>query len=232
MKIEHLGRYLFARDHLRRHEPRAVADVGCGIGYGLPELEEVAGRVIGVDGDSRVLEAAARYVGPSARLIRNRLNTEDLAETLGAASLDAIVCFETIEHLLDPDPVLRQFNELLPVDGTFICSVPNAAFEGRDRAGLPKNSYHKRLFTYASLSGLLDRHGFEVLYRLGQPWSNVLFKQETDLVRRKTIDGRLGDELALHSPAMIRRLAHLLAYPTVEDSERSYSIMTVARKRC
>ena len=46
MKLEHLGHYLFAADFLKPYKPQLVADISCGIGYGLPELKRIAGAVV------------------------------------------------------------------------------------------------------------------------------------------------------------------------------------------
>jgi SAM-dependent methyltransferase len=229
MKAEHLGRYLFAADYLRAHRPRRVADVGCGIGYGLPELARACREVIGVDRDSKALEVArSRFAAPGMRLVRADAVSSDLLEEAGA--VDAAVCFETLEHLADPGAALIGIGALLPEGGFLLCSVPNAAFESRDRAGLPENRRHRQLFTFDSVSRLLRERGFVVEYRLGQSWSNVLFRRETELVRREMIPARLGEEAALHAPEVIRRLSYVLAYPTAEDPERSYSMVLVARK--
>ncbi len=70
----------------------------------------------------------------------------------------------------------------------------------------------------------------QVIYRLGQSWSNRLLKREQQLFSAKLIQQRLSDISAAHSPDMIRLLSYLLAYPTVEDVDGSYSLILVARK--
>lgn len=230
MKLEHLGRYLFASAYLGERESHTVADIACGVGYGLPELSKVCRRVIGIDGDPQALEiAAANHAAPGVRLVRGRLGVDDLSNVL-EEELDAIVSFETLEHHVDPGAALEQFSTLLAAGGYLLCSVPNVLYESRDRIGLPKNAYHKRFFTYSSLAKMLNQYGFEIKYRLGQPLTNALLKKETELLRRKIIESRPSRETPLHSPAMIRKLSHLLAYPTVEDAEGSYSIIVVARR--
>lgn len=228
VKLEHLGRHLFAADYLSSRNHRGtVLDVGCGLGYGLPELRRASGSVVGVDPDPVALEIAdTRYAAEGIELLLS--GVEDFPAGTGEA--DAAVCFETLEHLGSPRTALGSIHRSLAPGGAFICSVPNAAYEARDGAGLPVNRHHRQLFTYESLCGLLEGSGFEVLYRLGQPLSNRLLRRETELFRRGTITERLGRSTTVQEPGGIRSLAYLLAYPTAEAAEESYSMTVVCRK--
>ena len=71
----------------------------------------------------------------------------------------------------------------------------------------------------------------QVVYRLGQSWSYSLLKREQQLSSARLIERRLSDEPAMHTPEMIRLLSYILAYPTVEDVDGSYSIIIVAHKQ-
>lgn len=230
LKYEHLGRYLFAADYLRQHAPDGVvADVGCGTGYGIPELGRVARRVIALDGDAAVLDVARqRYAGPEVMFVQADLEEDNLPGKI-SETLDAIVCFETLEHLTATAPALDQFARTLKPGGLLICSVPNHLYEYRDATGLPKNVYHKQFFSYSSLVKLLKAGGFEVLYRVGQAWPNSLYRREAFLHTVKAIDKKLADYDVLHTPDLLRLLAHILAYPTEEDAEGSYALIVVAQ---
>lgn len=230
-KLEHLGRYLFAADYLRQFQPRGVADIACGTGYGLTELIQIADTVVGVDNDQRLLDAVRkRFVGLDISLVNLDLDNGDLTAALGESSLDAVVCFETLEHLVHPSGAISHFSRVLRPSGVLICSVPNALYEGTDRSGLPANKYHKQFFTHNSLSRLLNRNGFTIRYRIGQAWAQVLSKRESRLVSKKMLKNRIGDVPCVNSPEMIRLFAYLLGYPSVEDVEGSYSIIVVAHK--
>lgn len=231
MKIEHLARYLFAADFLKQYQPNVVMDISCGIGYGIAELNKTAKVVIGVDNSQEILEIASnRCKNQGVKFLNKDLNFCDLEPEVERESVDAIVSFETIEHLVDPNRAISQFYQVLRPGGFFICSVPNVLSESRDNAGLPKNKYHKQWFNYGSLSRIIQSHGMQVVYRMGQSWSYVLSKREQQLFRAKVITRKLSNEPILHSPEMIRMLSYIIAYPTVEDVEGSYSIIVVAQK--
>ena len=244
-KAEYLGRYLFAADFLRQQpDIRIVADISCGLGYGAKELITASECVIGVDRSPELMDRASRlFVGPDTpdadragtshlgvKFLIKDLDSDDLAPDIADGSVDAVVSFETIEHLIDPDRAVGQFSKVLRQGGFLICSVPNVLWESRDGAGLPKNKGHRQWFNFGSLCRMLEGHGMRVLYRLGQSWSKSLHKREQQLAHARRIDRKLSDHQVMHSPEMIRLLSYIAAYPTVEDVDGSYSIIVVARK--
>jgi ubiquinone/menaquinone biosynthesis C-methylase UbiE len=230
-KAEYLGRYLFAADFLRIQNPAVVADISCGMGYGALELSNVAGTVIGVDGNPDLMKLATEKCSrPNIRFLQSDLEEENLSLHIREGSVDAVVSFETLEHLVDPNRAVDQFRRLLRPGGFFICSVPNVLSESGDSAGLPRNKSHKQWFNFASLSRLVQRNGMQVIYRLGQSWSKTLFRREQQLSNAKRIRRKLSDEPGMHSAEMIRWLSYVAAYPSVEDVDGSYSIIIVAQK--
>ncbi|MEA5515369.1 class I SAM-dependent methyltransferase [Nodularia sp. UHCC 0506] len=231
VKIEHLGRYLFATDYLRQFKLNCIADIACGVGYGIHELEKIADLVVGVDGNLEMLKQAALKCNNShTQLIQHNLEQPGLFANQNQPNIDAIVSFETLEHLMNPSIILEEFVQLLSPGGFLICSVPNVLYEPRDHAGLPTNSCHKQFFSYQSLSRLLEQNGLRVNYRVGQSWSNILFKRETQLLRNRSIQQRFGEYSGLSLPTIIRHLSYLIAYPTVEDVDGSYSLIIVGQK--
>jgi SAM-dependent methyltransferase len=230
-KAEYLGRYLFAADFLRTQNPAVVADISCGMGYGALELGNVAGTVIGVDGSPDLIELATEKCSrPNIHFLYNNLEEGNLSLHISEGSVDAVVSFETLEHLVDPNRAVDQFRRLLRPGGFFICSVPNVLSESGDSAGLPRNKSHKQWFNIASLSRLVQGNGMQVSYRLGQSWSKTLFRREQQLSNAKRIRRKLSDEPGMHSAEMIRWLSYVAAYPNVEDVDGSYSVIIVAQK--
>lgn len=236
MKLEHLGHYLFAADFLKQHKPRVVADISCGTGYGIPELGRISQTVIGVDSSQEMIGIALKKISEGSKslkvkFLKRDLDCDDLTPEIEPGSVDAVVSFETLEHLVDPDRAVSQFSRILRPGGIFICSVPNALSEPRASACIPRNRCHRQLFNFGSLSRMVKSHGLQVIYRLGQSWSYSLLKREQQLSSARLIDRRLSDEPAMHAPEMIRLLSYILAYPTAEDVDGSYSIIIVARKQ-
>jgi len=230
-KAEYLGRYLFAADFLGPHEPRVVADIACGLGYGTWELAGVAKIAVGVDSSQEHIEAAVhRFKSDSIRFLNRDLESDDLTLDIAPGSTDAVVSFETLEHLVDPENAVLKFSQMLKPGGFLLCSVPNAIWESGDSAGLPRNKSHKQWFRLASLMRMVETQGLRVIYRLGQSWSKSLHRREQQLSNAGRLPRKLADEPLMHRPDMLRWLSYVAAYPTVEDVDGSYSLILVAQK--
>ncbi|MFB3765884.1 MAG: class I SAM-dependent methyltransferase [Methanotrichaceae archaeon] len=231
MKIEHLSHYIFAADFLKQYRPDIVADISCGTGYGITELKRAAKTIIGIDNSLEALKIASKRVDdPNIRFLQKDLDNDDLMPYVEDGSVDAVASFETIEHLIDPERVISQFSRILRPGGFLICSVPNVLSEPRTVACLPRNRCHKQLFNFGSLRRMIESNGMKVVYRLGQSWSYTLLKREQQLSSAGLIKRRLSDVPEMHSPEIVRLLSYIVAYPTVEDVDGSYSIVVVARK--
>lgn len=117
----HLARYQFA---CRFVAGKSVADIACGTGYGTRHLVENGGaaRTIGVDISPETVRYARRRHGAS----RVHFHCASARETgLPGRSLDAIVSFETLEHVDDASGLVDEWHRLLRPGGLLVCSTPN-----------------------------------------------------------------------------------------------------------
>lgn len=78
-------------DRLRPRSTDVVVDLGCGSGEFSARLADMVdgGRVIGVEPDPSMLEAAERHARPNLSFVRAR--AQDLGETLDEASVDLVL---------------------------------------------------------------------------------------------------------------------------------------------
>ena len=150
---QHLGRYRFAKTHVRGR----VVDVACGTGYGTAILEAV-----GVDLSMEALE--------HARSRQVRLVAADAQRMpFGTGSLDVVVSFETIEHLPDPGRFVADCLRVLKPGGLLLCSTPNRELWS-PRLPKPANPHHVREFNPSEFVKILrpfevDLHGQVLLGR-------------------------------------------------------------------
>jgi len=108
--IQYLERYLFACELL---EPgQKVLDVACGAGYGTDTLVNHGCDAIGADIDDGILEEAKRKWGRSEFQKADVLNLPFEDELF-----DAVVSFETIEHVTDGQRFLSEMNRVVMTGG-------------------------------------------------------------------------------------------------------------------
>ena len=148
---EHWHRYAFARSYVAG---KRVADVACGEGYGSALLAGVAASVDGIDLASEAIDHARRSYAavPNLRFEAGSA----IALPLTDASLDAVVSFETIEHLPREDQprMLAEFARVLTRDGLVILSAPNPVEYSTARDY--RNPFHQHEPERGELAALLE----------------------------------------------------------------------------
>ena len=159
----HLHRYRFAASQLAPMQPKRVLDVACGVGYGAEHLHRTMGcEVVGVDRDAQTIKAATRlYGGEQVRFVQG--DAEALATV--APPFDAIVSFETIEHLPHPERLLQRSRELLRPGGVFIGSTPNTLVKDEE-----ENPFHLREITPTEFRSLMQKAGFTQMRFFGKDY--------------------------------------------------------------
>ena len=134
-----------------------VADLACGEGYGAAVLAEHAADVIGVDANPEAHEhARLRYAAANLRF--ERALVEEFSEPR-----DAIVFLQTIEHIHEPERLLRQIAATAP---TAYISTPNRLTLAPAGAEKSDNPWHLREYTAAEYRALLEPQ-FESVELLG-----------------------------------------------------------------
>lgn len=209
---EHLVRYHWALPLVRGAH---VLDAGCGAAYGAALLAEAASSVVGVDIADAVLESARPGMPGNVELVTADLHS--LPQPDG--TFDVVVCFEAIEHVPDPEPVLDELRRVLRPGGLLVLSTPN-----RDHypAG---NAHHHFEFTPAELSvALTSRFEYVRLHRQHDYIASAIFDddafaQDSGLVELpaavKVVSGIPGAEtytLALASDGSLPDAANAAAF--------------------
>jgi 2-polyprenyl-3-methyl-5-hydroxy-6-metoxy-1,4-benzoquinol methylase len=234
MKIEHLARYLYAKELIKERNLNKVADVGCADSYGTIELSKVSESVTGIDFSERLLELSRENV--SSNNIKNidflkcDLEKENLSN-ITDSKFDFITCFETLEHLSNPKEVLSEYHKVLKKHGVLMVSVPNKAFEPIKEDGTPRNPYHKQLFSEKDIVKLLKENNFTIEKLLYQPYTNIFFNKELKLIEDGLYETEVVNGFYNHGENSIRYFARLFGLPDVKNKDDSYSIIALAVKR-
>jgi 2-polyprenyl-6-hydroxyphenyl methylase/3-demethylubiquinone-9 3-methyltransferase len=105
---------------------KTVLDVGCGGGLLTEAMARRGATVTGIDMSAESLAVARLHLLESAPLHVNYLETtaEDLAVRL-AHSFDIVTCMELLEHVPDPQVLVRSCAELLAPGGSVFFSTIN-----------------------------------------------------------------------------------------------------------
>ena len=143
---------------------REVLEVGCGRGVTGKLIQEQLGcRVTGVELNPVVAREAARHL--------HRVLQGDVQTLAIEGRFDAVLAFELVEHLVEPEGFLARVRQLLAPGGRAIFSIPNVGhysivedlIAGRwDYLPVGLLCYtHFRFFTRQTLADWLRRSGIE-----------------------------------------------------------------------
>lgn len=123
-----------------------VLEVGCGCGATLSKLKYMwpNAQVSGIE----LSEEIARIRAHTMDIVSGNIETMELSYEKG--SFDYIMFGDVLEHLFDPEAILKKLTPFLKENGRFLCSIPNIMHESVIRALL------KGEFNYKD-QGILDR---------------------------------------------------------------------------
>ncbi|NJN15793.1 MAG: class I SAM-dependent methyltransferase [Oscillochloris sp.] len=146
--------------HRAARKPGTILDIGCATGIFLDGMRRRGWQTVGIEPSEHAADYARNRLG--LEVYTGRL--EDVA--LPEAGFDAISMWDVLEHVHEPQRVLREVARLLRPGGRLILSLPNpdsleARLLGEHWLGwdLPR---HLNLFRPPLLRGILARHGMPV----------------------------------------------------------------------
>jgi glycosyltransferase involved in cell wall biosynthesis/SAM-dependent methyltransferase len=150
IEIEHLHRYLFAG---QLTTGKRVLDIASGEGYGSALLANAAISVVGVDiSQEAIAHASAKYQAVNLEYKLGSCAAIPLADQ----SVDVVVSFETIEHHVEHEAMMREIKRVLIPGGLLIISCPDK-LEYSDRTNYD-NPYHVKELYRDEFESLLGAH--------------------------------------------------------------------------
>ena len=164
-----------------------ICDIGCGNGIFSASLKHLLPKckLIGVDSSPYALIKASENGFDEISEVGDF--SSDLMP-FKDKSFDLIICKDVLEHLINPEHLVREMYRLLKTNGTLLIHVPNhfpiwgrwkfllnndidtfSYFKESDRHNFP----HIRFYTYSSIVNLVKKIGFNkvenISYFFSQP---------------------------------------------------------------
>lgn len=201
--------------------PRAVLDVGCGVGLNGAAAKRKGARVTGIEIAARSAEHARRVLDEVLPI--DVTSDASVRQGLEGRRFDLMLFGDVLEHTPDPAGVLARLLPYLEEEGHAIVSLPNVAawtvrlalLAGRfdyQPSGILDDS-HLRFFTRASAERLVEDAGLEVLRVEQNP---MLVRAAKDFLLPFVAPGARGgaaqDEPGEHDPLKLQRSLPYKAY--------------------
>jgi 2-polyprenyl-3-methyl-5-hydroxy-6-metoxy-1,4-benzoquinol methylase len=138
-------------------EGRRLLEIGCGEGIGTSILAGTAASVLAIDYSDEALGfAREKYGADNIEFRKMRVPPMDIPD----ASIEAVVCFQMIEHLEEPEELVSEIGRALRADGVCLLATVNK------EETISENPYHLREFTASEMLALLESH-FEAVEMYG-----------------------------------------------------------------
>ncbi len=153
-----------------------VLEVGCGAGHILERVKK--GKLHGIDISEIQIRRAKERLGVSVELTKapgEKIPYND-------KYFDKILCSEVIEHVLDPDPLLKEMKRVLKDDGILSFSIPNENLINFTKKTLMATGLtgilepKKSGWDLASKDNLDEWHLHEFNLKLIKKYSNGIFR--------------------------------------------------------
>ncbi|MGM4906887.1 class I SAM-dependent methyltransferase [Tardiphaga sp. 866_E4_N2_1] len=199
-----------------------ILDFGCGPASFIALLRDEFGfsNVEGLELNTRAADIARRCYG---------IVLTPTVDQLKQKSYDVVILFEVIEHLTDPESVVKLCRDLLAPGGHLFITTPSVRnIPGRfmpSHCGHYTGPSHVSLFTETAMERLLDRVGFEIERLetdpsgvLGRAYASPLYdldfsspQSSTDVDDGIYVPNRIGRALGLKPTRKVRSLPFRVA---------------------
>jgi hypothetical protein len=170
-----------------------LLDVGAAAGFFVDEASRAGWDAEGIDVAPHIVEWGRRELGVD-------LSVGDVSGLEASGEYRVVTMWDYIEHSLDPPGELAKCNELLADGGTVALSTGDldsfAARVSRSRWHLLTPRHHNFFFSAGTLTRLLDREGFMIVW-VGHPGSryslaHLTLKLGLDGLARRLAGSRAG----------------------------------------
>lgn len=130
---------------------KSICDVGCGPGFLISSLKNK--NIVAIDLDDSALKIASNF----AEVYKKNLNTTFKLNK----KFDLIICNHVIEHVKNPEILIKSINNILKKNGYLIIGTPDfdsaMARRYKNKYRMLKDKTHISLFSFESLLRFFDK---------------------------------------------------------------------------
>lgn len=212
LKAEHLMRYEFAKNYIQENYKNTllvIYDIGCATGYGSEILKKTGNTVCSFD--INPIYHSAVHIDLNKESIGHLIKLKHIPQP------QIIICFEILEHLKNPNNLLRECYQLLSHDGLLLLSIPQIKYDSKN------NTHHIQNYSYEQAKQLINKNSFLIIEEYGQPYSNIIVKYLKWF-------SRFLNNIAFVHKNIFRLLSLIFAYPVRIFYKNSYSIIFLCKK--
>lgn len=166
VKKEHIFRYNLAREIIIKNynEKKTFGlDIFCANGYGTYFIGKFVqnSKITGIDGSKDAIKIAKRYYKKENVEYKTEIFPFKLKENF----YDYVICFESLEHIYNPENLLKEIYKSLQENGIFFVSTPNEDLIPLDKN---PNQFHIQQFKFHEIKNMLLKTGFKIQETYGQ----------------------------------------------------------------
>lgn len=168
-KLWHTSKIKLAQKILRKIDFKNCLDVGCASGFMVSEIAKLFPKAsyTGID----IYDKAVEYASKTYPQIKFKLASADKLP-FKDSTFDAILFYETIEHVEDPLKCLKEIRRVLKKNGTFILSMDSGNwlfrivwFFWENTKGKIWRGAHLHPFHHSELERIIKKSKFKIKRR-------------------------------------------------------------------
>jgi len=170
-------RHLIAYEHAKNFVKGKTLEIGCGEGYGIEILSELATEYVAVD---KFLAELSEAESQKSNVSFHQMTIPPLAFENGI--FDTVVTFQVIEHIEDDGAFASEISRVLKKGGKALITTPNRLMS------LSRNPWHVREYTADELKSKLQKHfsHIEILGLFGNEKVNEYYNRNKASVEKIT----------------------------------------------